>query len=641
MPTDESKGLFQKYKLKQGQFRILHLQSAAAGCHAQLQGTMSICSLDRPKIIFETLSYVWGDSSLKESTIVIDGYVLHITNILASALHQLRTRDPDHDLRIWIDAICIDQTDEKEKAVQIALMGDIYRCCSHVNIWLLDPMDATISLDTTVHLQELFSCIASEHFHNIPGFFTDEGTGQLMFEETSEFTAAWKGFRLVTESLWWTRSWTVQEAILPPRLSFMYGSAEPFDSKIIDEAESRQWQFGKGIQPCCSEAMALFPQSKMEALYEFFDKYRKISVRRVVGKTRDFDGRDLFYMIVRSFADRSCQEPRDIIYSLWSQTIRDCYKGHTPSYCKPLEDVFLEVFKCMIQEAQTNSFLYAGTDFRVLYGPGFGPDEIKKPTWVPSFKGAMSSQSVESYFDRLAYSRLFGASGWEKSTLRLMGHDELHLDGVYIDRIRAVGGAVTNVDIRTNCKRVFDEWWDMVRTITTEKTERTRHDLARLLCGDVYHERQTHTRRVGRNTRFFLQNVLATHWIKLGAEIGLHMMANSEWWRRASPEDYLCDEFDQLWESGDLSRVEDMAYKKTVMAALMDRALYVTEDRGMMGLCMPHARAGDEVWIVYGSKLPFVLRPVGQEVYNLIGDCYLQGAMDGEFLGTSAHVILK
>ena len=35
--------------------------------------------------------------------------------------------------------------------------------------------------------------------------------------------------------------------------------------------------------------------------------------------------------------------------------------------------------------------------------------------------------------------------------------------------------------------------------------------------------------------------------------------------------------------------------------------------------------------------MPFILRPVkdgdgdGGETYNLIGDCYLQGAMDGEF----------
>ncbi|RYP87628.1 hypothetical protein DL769_000487 [Monosporascus sp. CRB-8-3] len=567
MPRYDSQPLYRQHILHQGarRIRLLHLQSAASRI-AQLQGYMSVCSLDYPEAAFETLSYVWGDASLKESTIIIDGHVLSIAKTLGSALRHLRTRD--RPLCIWIDAICINQGDEDEKSDQVALMGDIYRRCSHVNVWLPGPTDAAASLGSTASLQALFSHIASNHFHDMPGYFTDEGTGQLAFEETDEFTAAWEGFQLVAESPWWTRAWTAQEAILPPRVHFMYGSAEACDFESIGKGMDRQWQFGKGLQPCCTEAIALFPRSKVDALWAFFRQYTQISSRRAAGRARDFDGRDCFYMVVRSFADRSCLEPRDRIYSLWSQTVSKCYRDHTPSYSQPLEDVFSEVMKCMISEARTNSFLYAGTDFRVLYGPGFGPNATK-PSWVPNFVGAISSESVESNLSRLACSRLFRAAGWKKSTLRLSG-DELHLDGVYMDRIRAVGLPVRNADVSTSCKGVFDQWWDMIRTIETASTY---HDLARLLCGDVYYERQTRIRRIGRNASFFLQNAFAIHWIKLGAEIGLHMMANSEMWRRASPGDYLRDEFDRLWGGGDLDSLEDMAYKKTVITALRDRAL--------------------------------------------------------------------
>ncbi|KAK4445298.1 hypothetical protein QBC34DRAFT_384322 [Podospora aff. communis PSN243] len=105
-------------------------------------------------------------------------------------------------------------------------------------------------------------------------------------------------------------------------------------------------------------------------------------------------------------------------------------------------------------------------------------------------------------------------------------------------------------------------------------------------------------------------------------------MANNELWRRAERRDYMRDEFDEFWETGDFSAIEDTAYSRTLATALLDRTMYVTEG-GRMGLCWPHAKAGDEVWILHGSKMPFVLRPVG-EAYNLIGDCYLQGVMEGE-----------
>lgn len=37
---------------------------------------------------------------------------------------------------IWIDAICINQSDEAEKSLRIRLMHKIYRSASHVIVWL-------------------------------------------------------------------------------------------------------------------------------------------------------------------------------------------------------------------------------------------------------------------------------------------------------------------------------------------------------------------------------------------------------------------------------------------------------------------------------------------------------------------------
>lgn len=42
-------------------------------------------------------------------------------------------------LFIWIDAICIDQSDSTEKATQVPLMSEIYRQALQVNVWLGVP----------------------------------------------------------------------------------------------------------------------------------------------------------------------------------------------------------------------------------------------------------------------------------------------------------------------------------------------------------------------------------------------------------------------------------------------------------------------------------------------------------------------
>ncbi|KAK7187683.1 heterokaryon incompatibility protein [Paraphaeosphaeria sporulosa] len=37
---------------------------------------------------------------------------------------------------MWIDAICINQTDDEEKSKQVAMMGDVFSLASCVTAWL-------------------------------------------------------------------------------------------------------------------------------------------------------------------------------------------------------------------------------------------------------------------------------------------------------------------------------------------------------------------------------------------------------------------------------------------------------------------------------------------------------------------------
>jgi hypothetical protein len=61
-------------------------------------------------------------------------------------------------------------------------------------------------------------------------------------------------------------------------------------------------------------------------------------------------------------------------------------------------------------------------------------------------------------------------------------------------------------------------------------------------------------------------------------------------------------------------------------------------------------KEGDIVFVLSGGTMPFLLRPAGkrhipnrgeEECYELVGDCYLHGIMDGEALkkGKQKHKV--
>ena len=91
-----------------------------------LQCTVRHVSLDplqtrKPR--YETISYVWGDPT-PSHTILIDGRPLKVPANTDQALRRMAFLDRTRTL--WIDAVCINQTDTKERAQQVAMMGKIY-----------------------------------------------------------------------------------------------------------------------------------------------------------------------------------------------------------------------------------------------------------------------------------------------------------------------------------------------------------------------------------------------------------------------------------------------------------------------------------------------------------------------------------
>jgi hypothetical protein len=85
---------------------------------------------------YEALSYAWG-ATVESVPVRVggpDGAVTSLTHNLAEALRHLRLADRPRAM--WIDALCINQSDTAEKGPQVAMMGTIFRRASRVIAWL-------------------------------------------------------------------------------------------------------------------------------------------------------------------------------------------------------------------------------------------------------------------------------------------------------------------------------------------------------------------------------------------------------------------------------------------------------------------------------------------------------------------------
>ncbi|KAL5433636.1 hypothetical protein PMIN06_011620, partial [Paraphaeosphaeria minitans] len=78
------------------------------------------------------LSYTWGDKH-PTGTISIDGKKFEIRMNLLNFLSTHKA-----DKYVWIDQICIDQSNDEERSHQVKFTGDIYSRCDFVLVWLRD-----------------------------------------------------------------------------------------------------------------------------------------------------------------------------------------------------------------------------------------------------------------------------------------------------------------------------------------------------------------------------------------------------------------------------------------------------------------------------------------------------------------------
>jgi hypothetical protein len=155
-------------------------------------------------IKYEALSYCWGDPKLQDS-ILLNGIVASVTVNLTRALEDIRL---DHGTRVlWVDALCINQEDTRERNHQVKQMGAIYQRAERVVVWLGRPKSLK-GANTASVLDSLEKSF-------------DLGLEYSAFQPNLK--ANWLELTALCELPYWHRQWIVQEIGLAAELHVYHG----------------------------------------------------------------------------------------------------------------------------------------------------------------------------------------------------------------------------------------------------------------------------------------------------------------------------------------------------------------------------------------------------------------------------------
>lgn len=98
---------------------------------------------------YKALSYAWGGGGKDVHQILIDNQAFEVKDNLFSALQHIR--HTDQDVLLWVDAICINQNDKRERGQQVTQMGCVYSIAEEVLIWLGPGNEDTLELMQSVN----------------------------------------------------------------------------------------------------------------------------------------------------------------------------------------------------------------------------------------------------------------------------------------------------------------------------------------------------------------------------------------------------------------------------------------------------------------------------------------------------------
>ncbi|KIX05109.1 uncharacterized protein Z518_05981 [Rhinocladiella mackenziei CBS 650.93] len=295
--------------------------------------------------------------------------------------HIERLMNWDSHIYYWIDALCINQWDEEEKAEQVNLMGSIYEAAEVVILWLGKADKCTsdvigmIDRLAKVHDEGCETRYDLQSPTALDTLLNPEQRRHLGFQR---FTLQnWVDLILFFERTWFTRAWTLQEVALAQCAAF--GVRSHSASLMM-------------------ELTPLAPMLKFLSLQLNIKRTKALSHARLAMLMRDL-----------AFGNADESEPSGVfnpcdqifaclgIVRKAAANVKGAPLGIIPNYRKPIMDVYTEAMTYILTGTGTLSPLSRVQHSAESKGIGL-------PSWVADMSAARST--------RLRISKGFIISGY-------------------------------------------------------------------------------------------------------------------------------------------------------------------------------------------------------------------------------------
>lgn len=608
--------------------------------------------------VYDALSYTWGDAT-DRLPIWINGHKVSVTRNLESALRNLRKekeeRLPDEDaiheeadswlatggqhsegnahekgsmhkwnkmyedddvMTLWVDAICINQSDIPERNSQVRQMAAIYRGAKAVRVWLGEA--GSVGPDLFDDLWELIAFInlggdtsAQERMSGMLqrfGLETEMPDGNVS-NMTERMQKKIQDLGRLLQRPWWQRVWVVQEVVLPKRgINLHCGRMSTlwitFDEviKIIAMTVKGKVLGGFANGHALLDAIRNDePGTEIEegplALTGFVMMTFINDIKKQIDKERPLS---LLNLVQDSRFFLKATDPRDHIYGFLGLASNP--DAITPDYSKSLDEVYRQFTKAMIEENQTLDIL---SDCRLS-------DDRKFPSWVPDWTRegprGLPMESALRNGDRLYRANwgLDNTVGFEDN-LRI-----LKVKAISCDTIRVIGEEAKfpkqkTLHVAQQWLEIFAQYFPCVSPYS-DNSGGNRAILEvfwRTICTDDQ----------GNSTRSAPERFGEEFYAAMGSKIPKSLMVGVP----------ICTE---PLVSSKAPPTGQITLLGCIYVKANGRRFFITQNN-YVGLAPAESRVGDEVFVLLGVSVPFILRPEDNH-YLVVGEAYVHGLMHGE-----------
>lgn len=242
---------------------------------------------------YEALSYTWGESGGESFAITLHAKKKSVTENLYLALHRLRKTGEDRWL--WVDALCIDQENPKEKTHQVSHMRHIYEKADRVLVWLglgTDDIDLLMGLMVELDMRVRQS---PKYRKDEPKVWLEEWVSlsdELGGMQTELNNRRRNALAKILTRPWFERVWILQEVFSAKRASVICGwKMVPTETFVM-----------------MPRLMGINPGVHVESVLDIMPG----CLRRYSWRSEEPDLRTL----LRRFRASKATDPRDKIYAL-------------------------------------------------------------------------------------------------------------------------------------------------------------------------------------------------------------------------------------------------------------------------------------------------------------------------------------